>query len=321
MKLIELLLESPLVRFGLKILTPKSKQLCEQEFTSGYSYRHLSLVLVQSYGQTIPKNPFLLARASAKHATLDTVDGPLVKEKASPSLQLKSSPKEQNPNRPDREEEEQTNWKTDFTSFKIRLTNTLYEFWVNPRLRTGLILLLLVAPLSKFFYLLFPREGFGLYLYNNGTYIIPNMIEGSHWYFYSVFYFFFSLSEFLTPFLTTLGIFFLFPKNYYPSYLCGIPAGYYLALLVDRATITSNEDFHSPLAFSFVLIAILFIVFLMYMSDKMLFKTNHRKRAIEARILGLINMPGMSWEDKEELLKKEAKDAIKADNELFNRAG
>jgi hypothetical protein len=51
----------------------------------------------------------------------------------------------------------------------------------------------------------------------------------------------------------------------------------------------------------------------------LLFKENHRKRATEARLVGLINMPGMTWEDKEDLLKKEAKRMLKEDNELFSR--
>ena len=54
-------------------------------------------------------------------------------------------------------------------------------------------------------------------------------------------------------------------------------------------------------------------------SDHLLFKENHRKRATEARLVGLINMPGMSWEDKEDLLKKEAKRMMKEDNELFTK--
>ena len=71
-------------------------------------------------------------------------------------------------------------------------------------------------------------------------------------------------------------------------------------------------------------VLIMFLVFgvvLFAISDKILFNDNHRKRAIHARIVGLINMPGMTWEDKEQMLKKEAKDAMKEDNELFSKAG
>jgi len=32
-------------------------------------------------------------------------------------------------------------------------------------------------------------------------------------------------------------------------------------------------------------------------------------------------MPGMDWDDKESLLKKEAKEAMKDNNELFSKSG
>ena len=56
-------------------------------------------------------------------------------------------------------------------------------------------------------------------------------------------------------------------------------------------------------------------------SDKILFKDNQRSRAIEAGIIGLINMPGMDWDAKEPLLKKQVKEAMKENNELFSKSG
>jgi hypothetical protein len=310
--------------FGKNFFTRKPNLSCEQEQeqSKGSFFQQLLLAPVLSYGQKIPLNPLLkMIIPDVIFASRDTATGQTAQRKMQPKLHLLSPEQSSNSPSENHPEEKQRFGNFDFQTVKIRFTNTLYEFWANHRLRTGLIILLIIAPLSKFFYLIFPIDGFGLYIINNSFVTIPNLIEGSHWYFYSLFYFFFAISEFLTPLLTTIGLFFLFPKNYYPSYLCGVPAGYYLVLLLSRAAVVSNADFHSPVTVPFILTGILFSVFVFYMSDKMLFKTNHRKRAIEARILGLINMPGMSWKDKEELLKREAKDAMKANNELFNRAG
>jgi hypothetical protein len=311
--------------FGKNFFTRKPNLSCkqEQQQLKGSFFQHSLLAPVLSYGQKIPLNHSLkMIIQDVKSVSRDTATGPIAKSKLQQLRSLKSNRPTNNKSLNNNSFEEKEGFGSlNFQTIKIRLTNTLYELWANPRLRTGLIILLVIAPLSKFFYLIFPKEGFGLYLINNDLLSIPNLIEGSHWYFYSLFFFFFSLTEFLTPLLTTIGVFFLFPKNYYPSYLCGVPVGYYLALLLNRITVISNAEFHLPVTISFIFSAILFTVFLLYMSDKVLFKTNHRKRAIEARILGLINMPGMSWKDKEELLKREAKDAMKANNELFNRAG
>jgi len=209
--------------------------------------------------------------------------------------------------------------KFDYTGYKTRLLNVLYALWKNPRLRTGLILLIIVAPASKFVYLLFPKDGFGEYLIDTSLLKIPNYFEPDGWYFYSTYYFLFSLSEFFTPIISTIGVFLLFPRNYYPSYLCGIPLGYYTALLINRTTVVNNEDFHQGAAVSLIIGMVIFTAFLLYVSDRFLFRKDNRSRSVEARLIGLINMPGVSWEDKEELLKKEARDATKGDNELFVR--
>jgi hypothetical protein len=209
--------------------------------------------------------------------------------------------------------------------FRIRLFNGLYTFWENKRLRWGLITLLIIAPLSKFFYLLMPIEGFGENFIEIGSFSIPNMIERidtfeqleDDWYFINLYYYFFSLGELMAPLISVFGIFLLFPRGYTPSYLVGVPFGYYLSMLVHRVTVSSEEAFHEGVGMT-VMLTFLFLGIVIFMvSDKVLFKQHHRKRASEARIIGLINMPGMSWEDKELIIKKEAADALRTNNELF----
>ena len=209
--------------------------------------------------------------------------------------------------------------------FKIRLFNGLYTFWQNKRLRWGLITLLIIAPLSKFFYLLMPIEGFGEYFIEIGALKIPNTIERldpfsvaeEGWYFINMYYYFFSLGELMAPLFSVFGIFLLFPKHYSPSYLVGVPFGYYLSMLVHRVTVSSEEAFHQGVGTSMMLMFLFLGVVIFMVSDKVLFKQHHRKRASEARIMGLINMPGMTWDDKELIIKKEVADALKTNNELF----
>lgn len=210
--------------------------------------------------------------------------------------------------------------------FKIRLFNGLYTFWQNKRLRWGLITLLILAPISKFFYLLLPEQGFGEYFIEIGSFKINNFIEVTHdltieqpgdWFYTTLYWYFFSVGELLAPLVSIFGIFLLFPKQYYPSYLVGVPFGYYLSMVVHRAISTSREEFMGGVGTTMILTFLFLGVVIFMVSDKMLFKQNHRKRASEARIIGLINMPGMTWEEKELIIKKEVSETLKTNNELF----
>jgi len=207
---------------------------------------------------------------------------------------------------------------------RLKLSGFLYSLWANKRLRWGLLLLLVIAPLSKFIYLLFPEEGFGDYIVNTGLITINNFetpTDRSGWYYQTIFYWMLMCGELWAPLIAIYGIFLLFPRNYYPSYLVGIPFGYFLSLLIHRMFVSSYDEYHSGVAMSYAAILIILGVIIFFLSDKVLFNQNHRRRATEARIIGLINVPGMTWEEKEVLLKKEAKDWMKQDNELFEKAG
>jgi len=203
---------------------------------------------------------------------------------------------------------------------KLRVYGGLYAFWDNKRLRWGMVLLMILAPLSKFFYLLLPEAGIGEYLINFGPVQIINRVEGleNGWYFNSFYMYFFSIGELMAPVLSILGIFLLFPKKYYPAYLVGVPFGYYFSMLIHRMFyVTDYESFHSGATTTMTLAFLLFGVVLFIVSDKVLFRQNHKKRAAQARIIGLINMPGMKWNDKEEIIRKELADAMKVDNEKY----
>ena len=148
-----------------------------------------------------------------------------------------------------------------------------------------------------------------------------NTIEGLEggWYWGLIRMYVYSNGELLAPTISIFGLFLLFPKKYYPSYLAGVPFGYYLSMMVHRMFfVNSNETLFNNgfTGATLVMFLLLGVVFFM-VSDKVMFKQNHRKRAAEARIIGLVNMPGMSWNDKEEIIRKEVAEVMKVDNELF----
>lgn len=204
--------------------------------------------------------------------------------------------------------------------YKIRLLNGLYTFWENKRLRWGMLTLLLIAPLAKFLYLIFPAQGFGEYIISIGPFTVLNTIEGqaNGWFWAYIQQYVFSNGELLAPTISIFGIFLLFPKKYYPSYLTGVPFGYYLSMLVHRMFfVNSNETFLQGFTGATMVMFLLVGVVFFMVSDKVLFRQNHRKRAAEARIIGLVNMPGMSWNDKEEIIRQEVAEVMKVDNELF----
>ena len=205
---------------------------------------------------------------------------------------------------------------------KLRIYSGLYAFWDSRRLRWGMLLLMIVAPLSKFSYMLLPVKGFGEYLINIGPLQILNTVEGleNDWYFVTYSQYFWSIGELLAPVISIFGIFLLFPKKYYPAYLVGVPFGYYLSLLIHRMFfVTDYNSFHSGATTSMSMAFLLLGVVLFIVSDKVLFRQNHKKRATQARIIGLINMPGMEWNDKEEYIRREVANGVQTDNEKYNK--
>ena len=206
-------------------------------------------------------------------------------------------------------------------AIKLRFFNGLYTFWANRRLRLGMILLMVVAPVSKFIYLLLPAT-FGEYLINLGPLKVANTLEGAdyNWYWYSIQMYLFSNGELLAPVISFLGVFFLFPKRYYPAYLIGAPFGYYLSMLVHRMFfVYDNQSFHSGFTTAITFAFILFGIILFMLSDKLLDKRGRQQRAVESRVIGLVAMPGMTWEQKEPIIREEVARALGSDNELFDK--
>ncbi len=220
-----------------------------------------------------------------------------------------------------------SNFTVDFDVVRLKIGSFLVSIWTDKRLRWGLLLLLVVAPISKLIYVFFPEDGFGTYFISTQFITVPNFIEtpdvaveDGGWYWQTLYFWFWMCSEIWAPLIAIYGIFLLFPKKYYPSYLVGIPFGYFLSLLIHRMFVSTYEEFHMGYGAAVMAMWIILGVVIFVVSDQILFKKNHVTRATEARMVGLINMPGMSWEEKEVLLKKEAESWTSEQNELYDEA-
>ena len=57
----------------------------------------------------------------------------------------------------------------------MQLGRELKPYATNKRYRWGIIILLVIAPFAKHFYLLFSRDGLGEYIVNNEIFQFPNL--------------------------------------------------------------------------------------------------------------------------------------------------
>jgi len=204
---------------------------------------------------------------------------------------------------------------------KERLQGGLFSFWKNKRLRWGLLLLLVFAPLSKFIYLILPNE-IGEYIIDIGIWQLPNTIEGEEngWYWGTIRMYLFANGELMAPTLSVLGIFLLFPKKYLPAYLSIIPFGYYLALLTYRMVIVdSDQTYLAGPSVIFMVPFFLFGIVLFTFINKFLSRKDIVKQAIVNRITSLIKAKNIQWVEKEIILNEEVDQMIEGDNEMFNK--
>lgn len=181
-----------------------------------------------------------------------------------------------------------------------------------------MILLLVIAPLAKLAYTVFPEEGFGEYFFHSPYLIIHNFLEPDGWYYGHFYYFAWSCSEIWTPLIMLYGLYLLFPKTYPVKYLISVPIGYYLAMLIQRVTVQDLQDFHSTVSLPAVVACIVLSVVLLIVSDRLLYRRNHVVRGAVARILGLIRLPDGSVPDRKRIrmLQKEAEE-LGRENEVW----
>ena len=73
------------------------------------------------------------------------------------------------------------------------------------------------------------------------------------------------------------------------------------------------EGFSVIITIAYLFLGIVFFV----VSSKLLSRNGNKKQASIARMVGLIKVKGVSWEDKEAMLNKEVDMMVDTENEMF----
>ncbi len=203
-----------------------------------------------------------------------------------------------------------------------RMTSGFFTFWQNKRLRWAFYLLLLVSPAIKFFYLLVPKPDDHVFFLST-LFASPNAFFSAHFdieVWVNLRSYLFLNGELLAPAVALFGMFLLFPKRYYPAYLLGVPFGYYLSVSVYRLFfISSADEFFTSFGWPVTLLFLLVGIFILMLADRLLFRSQDAQRARQARIIGIINTPGVDWRSKEKPIKEEVEKLLRSNNELYHK--
>lgn len=160
----------------------------------------------------------------------------------------------------------------------------------NDRLFVGLVLLLVVAPVSSKAYVFFEGQA-----------------VDRNWFHTNYYYLFINLGPTLKDFFGLLGIFFLFPARVKVSYIISAPLGFTAADLLNKYYATSNAEFVSTPSFLITSLLIGLLLGVLLSADYFLYKHHHIKRKYWAHIVGIIKTPGIPAEQKMKILEGEIK--------------
>ena len=202
----------------------------------------------------------------------------------------------------------------------LKLFSAFYTFWRSPRLRLAMFVLVVLVPLTKFIYLLLPngQTASSIEFLNQLNDHFVQTGVGSVW--ESIGTYAFSVGELLSATLAIFGVFLLFPTNYYPAYLLGFPLGSYLGNTLYRLFYYTDPKEYD-LSGSPILDGICIIVCLVFLIalDQFVYRKKEKVQSVEARIIGLVNMPFVKWQAKEPLIRQEVAKFLQRDNELFDK--
>lgn len=174
---------------------------------------------------------------------------------------------------------------------------------VNNRLYSGLFLLLVVAPFTSCIYTFFDSSvGFPI-----SPDILLAVREGNppegFWYYVNWYYFFISICPHLFTVTSLAGIFLLFPVRHVPSYCIAVPLGYEISKILWLWTVESNAEFNQLIPLSFLLTGVLLTVIVLLSARFWMDRKFHKYDGIMARIIGLIDAPGIDPDTRKKHMK------------------
>lgn len=164
----------------------------------------------------------------------------------------------------------------------------------NSRYCAGLVLLFVVSPLVGISYNLFDKT--------------PDY----SWFYHSAYYFIYILSPYLMLLVASVGVFLLFPTEGKNAYIVSVPlAGYALSKIIFYSFfVDSNETFYMPVHWVVFVSGFCLVIGFLLSVNHLIFLYNHRKRSIQARWKGIIQLPGVSADEKVKLLENQFADLM-----------
>lgn len=170
-------------------------------------------------------------------------------------------------------------------------------------IKTGLVLVLLITPVISFSY----------------TFFDPHFLARPDWYFYSPYYYFNALDDYIAGATLCLGAFLLFSRHNQFRWVVAAPFAYYLSQVVFKSFATSNDTFNSNIPFSVLILCVFIAITILVSTDRLAHRRNHgRAITVRKNLEGIWNIPDkyLALEEKVELSRKLAKEAG-VGNELF----
>lgn len=158
----------------------------------------------------------------------------------------------------------------------------------NNRTYAGLLLIMVVAPLSGVAYQLFDSSAH---------------VDG--WYYVNTFYLLYMLGPHIQGIITLTGILFLFPENRTRSFALAIPTGYHFAKVVWLIQVTSNDEINSLLPAAFIFAGICIGLFWLVSFDMLMSLHYHKRAGALARAEGILKAPNIPDSQRVSLAVKE----------------
>ncbi len=168
----------------------------------------------------------------------------------------------------------------------------------NSRLYCGLVLLLVVAPLTNCFYLLFDSSvGFPLTPEVIAAYKAGLPPDGQ-WYYVNWHFFFSGMGPHIFVITSLIGVFLLFPVNNLVSYSIAVPLSYEVGKVFWLTTVTTDAEFNQVAPGAFILLALLLVGVCMLSFRFWMDRKFHKYDGICKRIEGLKKLKGLMDESE-----------------------
>jgi hypothetical protein len=126
--------------------------------------------------------------------------------------------------------------------------------------------------------------------------------------YWNTYYFLYAVGPHISGLLTATGFFFLVHEKIRNWAI--LPASYKLAKILWLAYVSSNEQLHQFVPWGFLVMGLTASILWFMSFDYFMSLHFHKREGIIARIIGILNTPGVSDQDKVRIAQQESKQLI-----------